>query len=171
MEKKSEESSKNEFVFDTSAFLSLEGVNLLLRILELSSVLTTQKVIKEVEEFAQYEDVLGNIAKCVLKKKSQFQIVNVIVKYKLNFVSDVDEELFNLALIKNLFLITDNLKLLRHSKGKIKVAFSTFFLFTFINIGMLTKDDAISKLEAMRNIRNWQDNIIYISTKDAINNL
>ncbi len=67
--------------------------------------------------------------------------------------------------------ITDDVKLTRHAESKIQVEFSTYFLPIFITSGLLTKSEALQKLEQMRGIRNWQDNIIYLSAKEKLNNI
>ena len=78
---------------------------------------------------------------------------------------------FNLALSKKTTLITDDIKLTRHAEGKIQIEFSTYFLPIFIESEILTKNEAIQKLEQMRCVRNWQDNIIYLSAKEELNNI
>lgn len=171
MEKDLEENSKDKFLFDTSAFLSLESIDLLILVIKMFLVATTISVLKELEDFAQHEDVLGIIAKMVLLKKDRFIFKEVVVTERINFVSPADEELFNLSLKENITLITDDLKLLRHTTGKIKRAFSTYFLTDFVHAGILTKEEALAKLEEMRNIRNWQDNIIYLSTREILENI
>ena len=75
---------------------------------------------------------------------------------------------FSISLQENITLITDDLKLLRHTTGKIKRALSTYFLTDFVYAGVLSRREALVKLEVIRNIRNWQDNIIYISTKEIL---
>ncbi len=69
MEKSFEGNSRDRFLLDTSAFLSLESVHLMDTILDLFSVVTTTSVLRELESFALYEDVLGLIAGRVLNKK------------------------------------------------------------------------------------------------------
>ncbi len=171
MEKNLEENSKDKFLFDTSAFLSIESIHLLDRIIDLFSVITTPLVLRELDDFAQHEDVLGLIAERVLAKRNRFLLKETTITEKLDYVSSIDKELFNMSLRENITLITDDLKLLRHTTGKIKRAFSTYFLTDFVHAGILTKEEALAKLEAMRDIRNWQDNIIYLSTKEILENI
>lgn len=171
MEKNLEEKSKDKFLFDTSAFLSIESIHLLDIVINLFSVITTPSVFKELDEFAQHEDILGLIARRVLAKINHFSFKDTTITEKLDYVSSIDEELFNISLKENITLITDDLKLLRHTTGKINRAFSTYFLTDFVYAGILTKKEALTKLEAMRYIRNWQDNIIYISTKEILENI
>lgn len=171
MEKGLEKNSENEFIFDTSSFLSLESVYLLSKVLDFFTIITTYLVFGELEEFAQYDDILGVIAKRVLANRDKLSLEEARIIERLNYVGFVDEELFNLSLNEGIMLITDDLKLLRHTAGKIKRAFSTYFLTTFVIAEILTKKQALEKLEKMRNIRNWQNNIIYISTKEQLESL
>lgn len=90
---------------------------------------------------------------------------------ELLFVSKTDKELFSLAKSKQLSLITDDIKLRRHCSGKIVTDFSTIFILISVDSGLLSKTEALSKLEYMRIVRNWQDNIIYLSTKDILENI
>lgn len=168
-----ENSSRNstDFIFDTSAFLSLESVSLLELVLNAFSVTTTPSVIEELKEFAQYDDVLGSIARKVLLLIRQFHIEEHPKIHILHYVSLTDEELYNLAYAKNVPLITDDTKLAHHSKGKIRRAFSPFFLSVFVDAGRMTKREALGKLELMKTIRNWQENIIYLSSKEELDNL
>lgn len=171
MEENLEENSKDKFLFDTSAFLSIESIHLLDTVIDLFSVITTTPVFRELDDFAQHEDVLGIMAERVLAKRNKFLFKESVVTEKLNYVSFIDEELFNISLKEDIILITDDLKLIRHTTGKIKRAFSTYFLTDFVHAGILTKEEALVKLEAIRDIRNWQDNIIYLSTKEILENI
>ena len=112
---------------------------------DLFSIITTLSVLRELENFARHEDRLGIIAKRVLLKRNRF------------FLKEA--------------AITDDLKLLRHTTGKIKRGFSTYFLTDFVYAGMFTKEEALVKLEEMRDIRDWQENIIYLSTKGVLENI
>ncbi len=156
------------YILDTSALLTLESASLLEQVLILFSIITTPRVIKELKEFANYEDTLGRIAKRILKEEKKFSLKNQSINNKLEHVSETDEELYNLALKENLVLITDDIKLTRHTTHKIKRVFSTMFLIAFFKAGMLTKEEVLEKLELMRNIRNWKDNIIYLLTKQEL---
>lgn len=160
-----------DFVFDTAAFLTLESVRLLEHALESFSIVTTPSVIWELEEFAQYGDELGTIAQRTLKLKHLLSIEESPIKNRLSYVSITDEEVYNLSSSKNIPLITDDTKLIHHTKGKIRRAFSTLFLSIFVESGIMTKTEALETLELMRNIRNWQNNIIYISSREELNNL
>ena len=79
--------------------------------------------------------------------KHLFVLEESSVTHRLQYVSTTDEELYNLALSKNVPLVTDDTKLTHHTKGKIKRAFSTLFLRTFVDAELMTKEEALAKLE------------------------
>ncbi len=157
------------FVFDTSAFVSLESVYLLDLVLKNFQIITSPSVFSEVGDFAIHNDELGQAAQRVLEKKQKIVIEEANTAEELLFVSLTDKEVFNLALGKKITLITDDVKLARHAEMKIQTEFSTFFLSAFIASELLTKKEALQKLELMRSIRNWKDNIIYLSAKEEVN--
>ena len=125
-------------------------------------------MIRELDDFAKYDDKLGKIAKRILKLKHLFSIEESALTHILQYVSTTDQELYNLSFSKNVPLVTDDTKLAHHTKGKIKRAFSTLFLRIFVDAELMTKHDALEKLELMRALRNWQDNIIYTMSKEEL---
>lgn len=163
--------SSENYILDTSAFISLESVNILERVLKASSITTTNSVLKELEEFAKYEDKYGKIAKNVLKLKSKFTIESCKITESIKYIEPTDNELYNLALKKKLPLVTDETKLVHHTRHKIDVYFSPFFLVLLLEAEYLTKEEALDKLEKLRDIRNWRNNIIYLITKNQLEKL
>ena len=70
----------DRFVLDTSAFLSLEGVNLLKILCNKFALLTTSSVMRELEDFAHHQDRLGNVAKKILGLKKKITTKETTVK-------------------------------------------------------------------------------------------
>lgn len=159
------------FVFDTSAFVSLESVYLLDPVLTNFQIITSPSAFGEVHEFAIHDDNLGQAAHRILGKMQKIVIEKPVITEQLVFVSPTDNEIFNLAFSKKIMLVTDDIKLARQAERKIQTEFSTHFLPLFIALGLLTKPEALQKLEEMRMVRNWQENTIYISAKEELNNL
>src|SRR3989344_8566480 len=120
--------SSENYILDTSAFISLESINILEQVLKVFSVTTTNSVIKELEEFAKYDDNYGKIAKNVLKLKNKFTIESCKVKESIKYIESTDNELYNLALKNKLPLVTDETKFVHHARNKIEVYFTTLFL-------------------------------------------
>jgi rRNA-processing protein FCF1 len=162
-----EKDSKN-YILDTSAIISLESIGILDRLLNLFLISTTGSVIKELEEFAKYDDKYGKIAKKVLKKKNKLKIESCEITVSIKYVEETDNELYNLALKKKLPLISDETKLIHHARDKIDVYFSPVFLILLLEAGLLTKKEALNKLEKLRDIRNWRSNIIYLTSKNEL---
>ncbi|MBI2124513.1 hypothetical protein HYT92_01855 [Candidatus Pacearchaeota archaeon] len=154
--------SSENYILDTSALISLGSIDILEQVLKLFSITTTNSVIKELEEFAKYDDKYGKIAKHVLKLKNKFTIESCEIKESIKYLESTDNELYNLALKRKLPLVTDETKFVHHTRHKIEVYFSTVFFVLLIKEGYLTKKEALDKLEELRDIRNWRDNIIYL---------
>src|SRR3989338_220061 len=163
-------SSKN-YILDTSALISLESINILDEVSQSFSITTTNSVIKELEEFAKYDDRYGKIAKNILRIKSKFTIESCEITESIEFIESTDNELYNLSLKKRLPLVTDETKLVHHTRHKIDVYFTPVFLILLIESGYFTKKEALDKLETLRNIRNWRNNIIYLITKNQLEKL
>ena len=72
--------SSENYILDTSALISLESINILEQVLKLFSIITTNSVIKELGDFAKYDDRYGKIAKNVLKLKNRFTIESCEIK-------------------------------------------------------------------------------------------
>lgn len=165
------EKGSKDYILDTSAFISLESIGILDLVLKLFSIATTDSVIKELEKFAKYDDRYGKIAKSILNKKSKFIIESCEIKESISFIEGTDNELYNLALKKKLPLITDETKLVHHTRDKIDVYFSPMFLIMLLHAGYLSKEKALENLEKMREVRNWRSNIIYLTFKSYLDKL
>ena len=163
--------SSENYILDTSALISLESINILEKVLKLFLITTTNSVIKELDEFAKYDDKYGKIAKNVLKLKNKFIIESCEIKESIKYIESTDNELYNLALKKKLPLVTDETKFVHHARDKIEVYFTTVFLVMLTETGHFTKKEALNKLEELRDIRNWRDNIIYLITKSQLGKL
>ncbi len=160
--------SSENYVLDTSALISLESINILEQVLKLFSITTTNSVIKELEEFAKYDDKYGKIAKNILKLKSKFTIESCKVTESIKYIEPTDNELYNLALKKKLPLVTDETKLVHHTRHKIYIYFTPLFLILLTEAEYFTKNEALDKLEKLRDIRNWRKNIIYLIAKNQL---
>lgn len=166
-----EKSLEKNFLLDTSSFISLESVNLLSKAIKRFNILTTSAVIEELKQFSKHSDDYGNIAKKVLGYKDKFLIKNSTIKEEIKYLEKTDNELFNLSKKLKIPLISDDHKIAHHTKDKTEVYFSTFFLIVFATSGIISKKEASQTLEKLRDIRNWQRNIIYLSTKEELDNL
>ena len=166
-----ESSEKKEYIFDTSALISLGVIKLMDDVLKLARIVITTSIIKELEEFAKYEDEYGKASKEVLKYKDKFIVKKTEIKESIDYIQITDNELYNLAKRQTSTLITDDVKFSRHVDGKIYTQFSTFFLTLLVSSRYLSKEKALELLEKLRYIRNWRNNIIYLITKNQLENL
>ncbi len=166
-----ESSEKNEYIFDTSALISLGAIKLVDEVLALARIALTASIIKELEEFAKYDDEYGKASKEVLKYKDKLIVKETEIKEFIDYIQIADNEIYNLAKRQSSALITDDIKFSRHVDGKIKTQFSTFFLTLLVSSGHLSKGKALDLLEKLRDIRNWRNNIIYLATKNQLEQL
>ncbi len=163
-----ESSEKKEYIFDTSALISLGAIKLVDEVLALARIALTASIIKELEEFAKYDDEYGKASKEVLKHRDKLIVKKTEIKESINYIQAADNELYNLAKNQSSALITDDIKFSRHVDGKIETQFSTFFLILLVSSKRLPKENALELLEKLRNIRNWRNNIIYMVTKSHL---
>ena len=164
-------SEKNEYVFDTSALISLGAIDIIDSVLKLARIVITSSVISELEEFAKYDDKFGKASKEVLKHKEKFIVKKAEVKESIKYIEETDNEVYNLAKELSSTLITDDIKFSRHIDRKINTQFSIFFLILLVSSGNLSKEKALELLEKLRDIRNWRSNLIYLTVKDQLGNL
>ena len=162
---------KREYVFDTSALISIGAIKAMDEILKLAEIVITLSVINELEEFAKHDDEYGRASKEVLKYQEKFIVKKADIKESIGYIQATDNELYNLSKKLSFSLITDDIKFSRHVDGKIGTQFSTFFLTLLVSSKRLSKQKALELLEKLRNIRNWRDNIIYLATKDELEKL
>ena len=159
---------KKEYVFDTSALISLGAIKVMDEVLKLAEIVVTLSIIKELEEFAKHDDEYGKASKEVLMYKDKFIVKKAEIKEAIKHIQTTDNELYNLSKILSYTLITDDIKFSRHVDGKIDTQFSTFFLILLVSSRHLSKEKALELLEKVSDIRNWRNNIIYLITKSQL---
>ena len=93
------------------------------------------------------------------------------IKESIKYIETTDNDLYNLALKKKLPLVTDETKFVHHARNKIEVYFSPVFIVLLLGAKQLTKKEALDRLEKLRIIRSWGNNIIYLITKNQLENL
>lgn len=161
----------DSFIIDTSALLSLESIKLLNEVIQHCNLITTPLVIKELEQFSLHDDGLGNAARAVLQAGSGLAVRQAEIIHSISYLEMTDNELYNLAFTEKIPLVTDDHVLNHHTCKVITVYFSTFFLMYFALIGTLTPAQALKRLERLRELRNWSNNIMYLRTKKGLEQL
>jgi len=171
MRKKPPARGNDRFVVDTSALISLASVKLLRRAMHIADFVVPQGVLAELEDISRKDDKLGKAAREILEHKDDLLLMDVEVMEKIQFLQETDNECFNLAERENLVLVTDDVRAVYHIAGRVETRFSTFFLVALIELGLLSKREGLSFLEKLRDVRSWENNIIYVKTRKLIEGL
>jgi len=151
-------------VADTSSLISLASIELLDTFLEEFDVHTTELVIEELRETAEYEDRHGEAAQTVLQHLDRTKSHRV----KGVFVSTrVDEGEGSCTLLTKQidtdFLITDDLRALPELQtvADTQVAISPIVLKALTQRNKLRREEALEKLEQLAENRDWLNAPIY----------
>lgn len=151
-------------VADTSALISIASIDLIDVFLAEFSVHTTETVIEELEDTAEYNDTHGDAAAHVLDNLSQ------IDTHQLNegFTSSrVDQGEGGCALLTSEvdaeFLITDDLRALPELQTitDAQVAISPIVLRALVKRDVLEQTEALEKLDELAEQRDWLGAPIY----------
>lgn len=152
-------------VADTSALITLATAHSLGTVLKEFNVHTTEVVIKELNDTAEYDDIHGNAASTVLNQQDSLTIHSTD---HVEFTSSrIDAgEATCVALTEELdanFLITDDLRAVPELKNLVeaKVAISPIILKALVNRGTLTSEEAERRVEELAGARGWLGRPIY----------
>ena len=152
-------------VADTSALITLATADTLQTVLTEFDVHTTETVIQELEETAEYNDIHGDAAIETLNQKDSFTIHN---SEGSGFESSrIDSgEASCITLIQEQeaeFLITDDLRALPELQSLVdaKVAISPIILKALVKRGALTSKEAVERVEQLAEARDWLGKPIY----------
>lgn len=159
-------------VVDTSALITIASIDLLDHVLSEYDVYTTKTVIQELEETAKYEDVHGRAAQNVLEQVDRDRIE----------VQDTDEASFQSSRIdegegttvtlanetRAEFLITDDLRALPELQtvADSNVVISPLLLKALVKRDVLTREEALEKVEEGAENRDWLESPIYRKAKN-----
>lgn len=154
---------------DTSSLISLASIDLLDTFLTEFDVHTTEQVVKELEDTAEYEDRHGDAAQAVLDNLDRITTHQLHEKFTS---SRVDHGEGSCALLtKEIdaeFLITDDLRALPELQtvSDAKVAISPIVLKALVQRDVLEHEEALEKLDELAEERNWLGAPIYRRAKD-----
>lgn len=152
-------------VTDTSALVTLTTADVLKTVVEEFDVHTTETVFEELKETANYNDLHGNASKKIIQNKEDFTI-HTVSQDKFQS-SRVDEGEGSCAILANNleanFLVTDDLKALPELQtlSNTNVAISPIVLKALVKRGVLSKEEALQKLDKAAEDRNWLGKPIY----------
>jgi len=157
-------------VADTSALISLATGDVLETVLSEFDVHTTQTVIDELEETAEYEDRHAKAAQRILDR---LDVVTVHKVENTGFQSSrIDEgEGSCVHLVRTVdadFLITDDFRALPELQTltKCRVAISPIVLNALIQREILDREEALNKLDELAEQRDWLGAPIYRKARD-----
>lgn len=152
-------------VVDTSAFVTLASADVLHLVLEEFEIHTTETVLRELEETAEYDDVHGEAARTALD-----QIAPVIVHeeaerpFQSSRVDEGEGSCAHLARDADAdFLVTDDLRALPELQtlSGTSVALSPIVLRALVDRGVLTRTEALESLDQVAADRSWLGRPIY----------
>ncbi len=157
-------------VVDTSAFITIASINLLDHVLTEYEVHTTETVIDELEETAEYEDVHGQAAQTVLDQLERFEIHKTNEpRFQSSRIDDGEGSTATLANKKHAdFLITDDLRALPELQtvADSTVVISPILLRALVKRDILEQEEAWEKLEEAAKNRDWLESPIYRKAKN-----
>lgn len=157
-------------VADTSALVSLATADTLDVVFEEFNVHTTEVVIEEVKQTADYDDVSGSAAESVLNHAERLTIHDV-ENPELDSSRIDHGEASCVALVREKgadFLLTDDLRALPELQPvtSSEVAISPIVLKALVKRGVYTNDRAKEELEQIAADRDWLQAPIYRRAKN-----
>jgi predicted nucleic acid-binding protein len=159
-------------VADTSALISVATIDLLETLLAEYDVRTTETVLEELTDTAQYDDTHGRAAQSALDNPDQLKVHDIGPDVETSRI-DIGEG-STAALANELdadFLITDDLRALPELQTIVdaRVAISPVLLKAFVKRGVLEREIAGEKLEELAQQRDWLGAPIYRRAKQLFN--
>lgn len=157
-------------VADTSAVISLCIADSLSLVLDAFDVHTTESVVEELEDTAEYDDIHGEAATAVLEQEQD--VVVHTVKDPEFTSSRVDSgEATCVLLCRRLdadFLLTDDLRALPELQNltTAKVAISPIVLKALVKRDVLEREAALNRVESLAEDRDWLHSPIYDRARD-----
>ena len=156
-------------VVDTSALITIASINLLDPVLTEYDVHTTETVIEELEETAEYDDVHGQAAQTVLDQLNRIKVHKKNEpRFQSSRIDDGEGSTVTLANEKQAeFLITDDLRALPELQtvATSKVVISPILLKALVKREILEQEEAVAKLEEAAKNRDWLESPIYRKAK------
>ena len=157
-------------ILDTSALITIASINLRDPVLTEYDVHTTETVIEELNERAEYEDVHGEAAQTVLDQVDRTK-VHRTNRQQFQSSRIGDGEGSTVTLTNNRqgeFLITDDLRALPELQAVADstVVISPILLKALVKRDILEQKEAVEKLEEAAENRDWLESPIYKKTKN-----
>ncbi|QZA87796.1 hypothetical protein K0C01_08275 [Salinarchaeum sp. IM2453] len=157
-------------VVDTSALITISSINLLDHVLTEYDIYTTETVIEELKETAEYNDVHGQAAQTVLDQLDRIEVDKTTEpRFQSSRIDDGEGSTVTLASEKQAdFLITDDLRALPELQTVTdsKVVISPILLKALVKREILEEEEAVAKLEEAAKNRDCLESPIYRKAKN-----
>ncbi|WP_136716302.1 hypothetical protein [Halorientalis salina] len=151
-------------VADTSTLISLASIDLLDTFLTEFDTHTTETVVEELAETAEYDDRHGKAAEAVLRNLDRIPIHRVEGRFESSRVDRGEASCALLTRELNAeFLLTDDLRALPELQSLVdaKVAISPIILKALVKREVLKRETAQEKLDQLAENRDWLGAPIY----------
>lgn len=153
---------------DTSALVTLATIDLLDTFFTEFDVHTTETVVDELEVTAEYDDSHGDAAKTVLDHLDRITVHRINSEFSSSRVDAGEGSCACLTQELDMeFLITDDLRAVPELQTIVdaRVAISPIILKALANRDVLTREEALGKLETAAEQRDWLESPIYRKAK------
>jgi predicted nucleic acid-binding protein len=160
-------------VVDTSAFISLRAADTLDLFLHEFDTHTTETVINELEDLASYNDTPAQHSQDVLQQRDRFTVHDVDTPAYQSSRIDAGEASC-LQLTEQLdadFFITDDLHALPELQAltQTQIAISPIVLKALVQRDVLTRTEALNRLDTAAEQRDWLGAPIYRKARNLFN--
>jgi len=149
---------------DTSALISLASIDVLDTFLTEFDVHTTETVVEELENTADYEDVHGEAAEQVLDQLDRITVHHLQAEFTSSRVDLGEGDCALLTQEEDAeFLVTDDLRALPELQtvADSQVAISPIVLTALVKRDVLEREEALEKLDELASRRDWLGAPIY----------
>ena len=157
-------------VVDTSAFISLTAARTLDVFLEEFDIHTTETVIEELEDVAQYSDETASHAEQVLDSRDRITVHDIeTAEFQSSRIDDGEGSCIQLTRNTNAdFLITDDLRALPELQTltETRIAISPIVLKALVQRNVLEREEALTRLEEAAEQRDWLNAPIYRKARE-----
>lgn len=156
-------------VADTSALISLATADVLPTVLDEFDIHTTQAVVNELKETAEYDDSHGIAATHVLDHLTTITVHETTGDVQSTRIDDGETSCLALEHeIDASFFLTDDLRALPELQTltEAQVAISPIVLRALVKRGILTNDEATDRLDQIAMTRDWIGAPIYRRAHD-----
>ncbi|WP_135851663.1 hypothetical protein [Halorussus salinus] len=157
-------------VADTSALVSLATADALAVVLGEFDVFTTEVVVEELKETADYDDPSGEAAETVLARREALTVRTVSSpEFETSRIDAGEGTCVTLARKEDAdFLVTDDFRALPELKPLVPgtVAISPLVLKALVKREVYTREEATRKLEQIATDRDWLGSPIYRQAKE-----